>query len=133
VHNVSVRLPDALHHVREYAYVIGADMTTHRHPSEPERERGRKLAQHRLGARAAGVRIRDQADSVAARDLFSGQIEHVAEEPTDRCAEHMEDIQGCHRARNLSVRIESNLKPKACFSLILRYFRLATGSPHSDG
>jgi hypothetical protein len=62
---------------------------------------------------------------VAARDLFFGQIEHVAEEPTDRCAEHMENIHWCHRAWNLSTQIESNLKPQACFPLILRYFSLA--------
>jgi hypothetical protein len=57
------------------------------------------LVQHFLGARAAGVAIRDDADAVAARDLSARKVENMAEKAADRRAEDVEDFNGIHRAR----------------------------------
>ena len=46
-----------------------------------------------LGARAAGRRVGDQADPVSARSLAARQVEHVAEQPADRRAQDMQDLE----------------------------------------
>jgi hypothetical protein len=104
--------------------VARPDMAAHRHAREPERQRRRELAQHRFGARAAGVAVGDQPDAVSARDLLFGEIEHMAEQSADRSAEHVEDIQGIHRARTVCVQIESKLNGNRPF-----HARCGTSTP----
>jgi len=99
--------------------VARPDMAAHRHARESERQRGRELAQHRFGARAAGVAVGDQAYAVSARDLLFGEIEHMAEQSADRSAEHVEDVQGIHRAWTVYVQ---KAEPEPAFSRAMRRF-----------
>ena len=64
-----------------------------RQPQESECEARTQLLQHVIGLGAAGQRIRDQADFVAAGDLLTREIEDVTEKPAKRGAEHMDDPQ----------------------------------------
>ena len=62
----------------------------------PSASEGSSLSQDILGAGAAGVRIGDQADPMPARDLFVGEVEHMAEQAADRRAKHVQDVKGRH-------------------------------------
>ena len=71
----------------------------HRHAREAKRELRRQFPENLVGARAAGAAIGDQADAVAARGLFAGQIDHMAEQAADRRAKDVQDVQWRHRLK----------------------------------
>jgi hypothetical protein len=50
-----------------------------------------QFLEHRIGARAAGRRIRNDADLMTPRDLLACHIEHVPEQAAERGPQHMND------------------------------------------
>ena len=66
-------------------------------------------------ARAAGARIRNDADAMAACRLSAREIDDMAEQPADRSAQDVEDIQGSfspgHEAFCLSMILSENRDP----------------------
>ena len=59
-------------------------------PSASSRRRSRQRC---LGARAAGRRVGDDADLVAARRLAAREVEDMPEQAADRRAQHMQDFE----------------------------------------
>ena len=70
-----------------------------------ERKRRCEFSQHRVGARAAGHGIDDQADAMAARRLAAGDVEHVTEQAAKRRPQDVHDLQRRRdRRRGATVR-----------------------------
>ena len=68
--------------------------------AKPQQRRDlRDLAIPRL---AAGQRIRDDPDGVAARRLLPRQVQHMAKKAADRRPEHMEDAQAWFARRHMA-------------------------------
>ena len=72
-----------------------------------------KLSQSRVGARSAGGRIDDHADAMAAAGLAGDQVDHMAEQPAERRAQDVQDIErrrgiGAHHAGRFHVHIGRN-------------------------
>ena len=65
----------------------------HRHAGEAEREVRGEGRERRIGALAAGRGIGHDADLVAARGLAAREIDHVAEQPADRGAQDVQDLE----------------------------------------
>ena len=64
---------------------------------DAERKPRREFGKHGIGARAAGRRVDDEADAMAAFDLASRHIHHVAEQPAERRAQKMHDLKAGRR------------------------------------
>ena len=78
-------------------------MPAHRDAGQAERELARQRRECRIRARAAGRGIRHDADLMAARGLPARKVDHVAEQPADRRAQDVEDLEGPsprHRRQN---------------------------------
>jgi len=89
VHDVGIAVNGAAHDMGEREEIAGIGVAPHRHARQAERERRRERAQDFIGLRAAGARVGDDADAVAAPDLLVRQIEHVTEQAADRRAKYM--------------------------------------------
>ena len=62
-----------------------------------KRKQRLKFGKRRVGARAAGRTIDNQADAMAAFGLAAGDVEHVAEQAADRSPQDVHDVQRCRR------------------------------------
>lgn len=71
-------------------------MPAHGNAGQAVREQRRKFSQSLLGALAAGEPVGDKANAVPALDLRAGKVGDVPEQPTNRGAEHMQDVQRGH-------------------------------------
>jgi hypothetical protein len=54
-------------------------------------EAGRNFIQRRLGALSAGQAVGDDADMMAAVGLAVGEVQDMAEDAPDRCANRVQD------------------------------------------
>lgn len=79
MNDVSVRLADAAHDMRDRQAVARIDIPAHRNTGEAKRQRRSERLERRFGAFAAGIAIRDQADAMAARGLLTRDIDNVPE------------------------------------------------------
>ena len=64
-----------------------------RHALDAERKPRRQFGENRVGARAAGHRVDDQADAMAALDLTLRHVHDVPEQPADRRPQDMENFE----------------------------------------
>jgi hypothetical protein len=97
MHHVRSGFCNPPHDMRHRDSIAWSDVAAHRDAGDTEGERWCELSQNLIGAGAACVPVGNQSDEMAAGDLFIGQIEHMPEQATDRCAEHVQDLQGSHR------------------------------------
>jgi hypothetical protein len=79
--------------MRHRGDVARSDLAAHGDPAETERKLARQRRQRGLGLRAAGHRVGDEPDAMAAHRLRPRQIDHVAEQPAHRRAQDMKDIE----------------------------------------
>ncbi len=73
--------------------ITRAEFARYREALIAKRKAGRELAQHRIGARAAGGAVHDQTDAVTARRLAADQIGHMTKQAAERRAKDMQDIE----------------------------------------
>ena len=73
------------------------ELACDRHALDTERKARRQFGEHSLGAGAAGCRVDDETDAMAALDLASCHIHHVAEQPAERRAQKMHDLKAGRR------------------------------------
>jgi len=73
-------------------------VAAHRKSADAERERGRKFTENLISARAAGVAVRYQSDTVATGDLLAREVEDVTEQAANRRTKDVQDVQRRHRA-----------------------------------
>ena len=63
----------------------------------PSARCGSKLGESRIGARAAGRCIDDEADAVAARGLAQGDVNDMAKQAAERRPQDVQDLQAWRR------------------------------------
>jgi hypothetical protein len=73
--------------------VAQPELPAHGDPAETERQLGRQFRKGGLRSCPSGRGVRDEPHAMAARDLAARKVEHMAEEPADRRAQDMQDIE----------------------------------------
>src|SRR5258708_35512633 len=93
VHDIGTDLRNPAHDMGQRDGVSESDVAAHRKSADAERERGRKFAENLVSARAAGVAVRYQSDTVATVDLLAHDVEDVTEECANRGTNHLHEVQ----------------------------------------
>jgi hypothetical protein len=73
--------------------VAWADLAAHGNARQAKGEVRSKPGELSFRLDTARRRIRDQADAVSTRNLAKGQVNDMPEEPADRRAKHMQNIE----------------------------------------
>jgi hypothetical protein len=99
MHDVGPGIDGTLRHVGDGVEIAKVHMAAHGQTRETERELRGKLGENRLGPRAAGVRVGNDSDLMAAHGLAAGEIDDMSEQAADRRAQDMKDSQWLVRRR----------------------------------
>ena len=75
------------------ADVLEVRLAQHRQAQDAELEHRLERGEVLGGALAAGQRIGDEADRMAARHLLAGQVDDVPEQAAERGPQHVQDAQ----------------------------------------
>ncbi len=98
VHDIGTDLRNPAHDMGQRDGVSESDVAAHRKSADAERERGRKFTENLISARAAGVAVRYQSDTVATGDLLAREVEDVTEQAANRRTKDVQDVQRRHCA-----------------------------------
>jgi hypothetical protein len=93
MHDIRPNLERTARDVCARGNVAQAELSAHGDASQSEREMWREASEALLGIGSAGRSIRHNADAVPLRVLATHEVEHVAEKPSHRRAQHMQNIE----------------------------------------
>ena len=89
--------PDALRNHAQREDIGRTELAGDGDTLQTEREMRKKLGKSRIGTRAAGRRIDDEADAVAARGLAAGDVNDMAKQAAERRPQDVQDLQAWRR------------------------------------
>jgi hypothetical protein len=93
VNDVRLRFRDARVYMPDTADITGAEMARERMFGNTKRQIMREPGQHVIRAGAAGTAVGDQPNMMPAGGLAARKIDHMPEQPADRRAKNMQDVQ----------------------------------------
>jgi hypothetical protein len=91
------------HDLRKRRKIRERRITVHRHAREAKGELRRNVMENFVGASTTRAAVGDNAYAVPAGDLLPGQIDDVTEQPTDRGAKDVQNLQGSHGLKIRSI------------------------------
>jgi hypothetical protein len=112
MHDVGIGVCEASRDVAPSVDVTPTDMATHGHTRQAKGQGGCERGKDRVGAIICAHLVDDDAHLVAARHLTAGEINHVAEQAAEGCAQDMQYFERPARSRHgpkASVR-----RPESC-------------------